>query len=71
MNHHRIIITSNYSIEDIFGPDSTDSAKTIMAKKELVSAIQRRFKVHYVTDKDTPILVNEPEEEVKSPVHKR
>ena len=71
MNHHRLIITSNYSIADIFGPDSTDSAKTIMAKNELVSAIERRFKVYHVRDKETPILINEKEEEVKSPVHKR
>lgn len=43
LNHRQFIITSNYSIQDIFGPDEGDSAKVRAAKTELVAAITRRF----------------------------
>jgi len=39
LNHHRLIVTSNYSIDQIFGPEETDSAKVQQSKKELVKAI--------------------------------
>lgn len=37
------IVTSNYSIEEIFGPDTADSAKVQKQKQVLVEAIKRRF----------------------------
>ncbi len=71
LNHHRFIVTSNYSINEIYGPDGTENDKMRRAKEELVKAIERRFKVRYIINKDSPLFLDEPEEEVKSPVHKR
>lgn len=57
LNHHRFIITSNYSIEEIYGPDEGDSTKVALAKRELVKAIERRFHQYRVESIDTPILL--------------
>lgn len=48
LNHQRIVVTSNYSIQDIFGPEDTDSEKVRKSKNELVAAIARRFKQIFV-----------------------
>lgn len=52
LNHHRFIVTSNYTIEEVYGPEDTDSTKVRLAKNELVKAIERRFKIVKVESKE-------------------
>lgn len=48
LNHERLIVTNNYSIEDIFGADRDSTGKVGLAKAELVKALKRRFIVRYL-----------------------
>lgn len=45
LNHKHFVVTSQYSIRDIFGPDSDEPLRTKRAKEKLVDAIERRFNV--------------------------
>lgn len=45
LNHDRFIVTSNYGIRDIFGPEDGATGKAAAAKHELVKAMERRFTV--------------------------
>lgn len=52
LNHHKFIVTSNYSIREVYGADETDSNKAKIAKEEMVKAIERRFKIIYVDQRE-------------------
>lgn len=71
LNHRNFIVTSNYSIEQVFGPEEHDNEKAKKAKAELVAAIKRRFNEQYIESQDKEDMVDEDKEEVKSPAHKR
>lgn len=52
--HKRFVVTSNYTIAELFGPevnDKLDSAQAA-AKRTLVEALERRFKVELVQSKE-------------------
>jgi len=54
LNYERLIITSNYTIEDIFGadPDNIKSTTAMIRKKQtLVEALKARFIILDITDK--------------------
>lgn len=51
MQHDVFIVTSNYTIKDIFGPKGGDSSEQIDAKREMVKAIEDRFQVQYLNEK--------------------
>lgn len=42
-DYDHFLVTSNYTIEDIYGPEPTDSDKVRKAKEVLVRAISARF----------------------------
>lgn len=52
--HRRFVVTSNYSINEIFGPDANtkEGSAEQAAKRTLVEALERRFKVEYVQTRD-------------------
>lgn len=55
LNYSRLVVTSNYSIEHIFGYDPED--RTLTEKKkhsanELVKALESRFKVVYIGSRE-------------------
>lgn len=55
LNFERLIITSNYTIADIFGPDDENNKHTskLRAKKQvLVEALEARFITVNITDKN-------------------
>lgn len=45
LRHEWLVITSNYSIDDLFGPTEQDNVTDRCTKRTLVEAIARRFKV--------------------------
>lgn len=75
LNHQKLIVTSNYSIDDIFGADDKATAKMALAKQELIKAIKRRFSVIYLDKPFEPALkppiaatMKPPIEEEKEPI---
>lgn len=53
LNFKRFVVTSNYSINDIFGydPEAPVTTKTKHAKDSMVSALESRFIVIYLDDR--------------------
>lgn len=55
LNYSRLVVTSNYSIEHIFGYDPEDKSLTEKKKhsaNELVKALESRFKVVYIGSRE-------------------
>lgn len=48
--YKRFIVTSNYSIEQLFGPHRLDSDEERERKQVLCEAIARRFEVEHLTE---------------------
>lgn len=46
LNYEWLVITSNHTISDLFGPDREEDGKSAVAKRTLVAALERRF-THY------------------------
>lgn len=55
LNHHRFIVTSQYTIRELYGPKSDDTPERAHAKNEIVEALERRFIVHEIRDIAHPI----------------
>lgn len=53
LNYKRLVVTSNYSINDVFGydPDTNPTAKVMAAKDSMVAAITSRFIVIRLEDR--------------------
>lgn len=51
LNYSKFIVTSNFSIEQIYGPESKMSEEEASAAKVTVEAIKARFKVVYIADR--------------------
>jgi len=45
IQHDVFIITSNYTIDEVFGPGENDSHQQRESKQAMVQAIKERFKV--------------------------
>lgn len=45
LKHEWFVVTSNYSINDVFGPSEQDNSETRIQKRILCEAISRRFTV--------------------------
>lgn len=52
LTHKRLIITSNYTIRDMFGPSTTDDSQVAASKNILCEALERRFKIIYVAHRE-------------------
>jgi hypothetical protein len=46
LNYEWLVITSNHTIADMFGPDGKEDGQSTAAKRTLVAALERRF-THY------------------------
>jgi hypothetical protein len=46
LNYEWLVITSNHTIADMFGPDGKEDGQSAAAKRTLVAALERRF-THY------------------------
>lgn len=44
LKHHWFVVTSNYSIDDIFGTPNGQADPEYLVKRQLVDAITRRFR---------------------------
>lgn len=79
LNHDKFIVTSNYSIADIFGPEVGATGKAALARMELVKAMARRFEVVHMDRPYNPVaapsapprMAIEEEEKVPVPAPKK
>lgn len=67
--HHNFIITSQYSIEDIFGPTTKEEEDTKISesKRALVDAVRRRFKVIRIAGVFRQVLPRPQQQPVTQP----